>query len=60
MVNPKGYGFLKVEGRAKDLFFHSTECGSEVFPTLKKGDKVNFESIGSTERGEVALGVSLA
>lgn len=59
MVNPKGYGFISVEGRDKDLFFHATECLDGIFKDLKVGDQVKFEEIGVTDKGEVAVSVSL-
>ena len=39
----KGYGFIKVEGEEKDLFFHSNELQDASFDTLKEGDAVEFE-----------------
>lgn len=58
MINvSKGYGFLSIESRKEELFFHATECSNGDFKSFTKGDRVNFSSIGSTERGEVALGV---
>lgn len=59
-LNERGFGFIKVAGRGKDLFFHATglvDCGIN---DLKKGDKVTFEGVESTERGEQAYGVKLA
>lgn len=59
MVSDKGFGFIKVEGRDKDLFFHQTECVGDIFKSLKRGSQVVFESIGQSPKGETALGVSL-
>jgi len=39
----KGYGFIKVEGQEKDLFFHSNELQDTNFDELKDGDVVEFE-----------------
>jgi len=43
--NPKGFGFIKVEGREKDLFFHSNELKNITFDELQEGDKVSFEIV---------------
>lgn len=42
-VTDKGFGFIKVEGAAKDLFFHSNELDGVDFDSLRQGDKVTFE-----------------
>jgi len=55
--NPKGFGFIKVEGREKDLFFHSNELQNISFDELQEGDKVSFE-IGDSPKGPNALKVS--
>lgn len=58
----KGYGFIMVPGRQKDLFFHANEyLGDEnnLFTHLREGDKVKFEEVGVTGKGEIAIGVSL-
>ncbi len=55
--NPKGFGFIKVEGREKDLFFHSNELKNITFDELQEGDKVSFE-IGDSPKGPNATGVS--
>ncbi len=39
----KGYGFIKVDGEAKDLFFHSNELQGVDFDSLKENDEVEFE-----------------
>ena len=40
----KGYGFIKVEGQEKDLFFHSNELSGVTFDELSEGDAVVFEA----------------
>lgn len=60
MVNlEKGFGFIRVEGCEKDLFFHTRECPNRDFLSFKQGDKVSFKSIERTPKGDAALGVVL-
>ena len=57
----RGFGFIKIEGRAKDVFFHAQGLQPGVdFKTLKKGDEVIFEGIEPTVKGDQAFGVELA
>lgn len=42
-LTDKGFGFIKVEGAAKDVFFHSKELEGVDFDSLVQGDKVTFE-----------------
>lgn len=42
-VTDKGFGFIKVEGAAKDVFFHSNELEGVEFDSLRQGDQVTFE-----------------
>lgn len=53
----KGYGFIKTEGQAKDLFFHSNELQNAKFDDLREGDAVEFE-IAQGEKGPQAIKVS--
>ena len=53
----KGYGFIKTEGQAKDLFFHSNELQNAKFDDLREGDAVEFE-ISQGEKGPQAIKVS--
>lgn len=39
----KGYGFIEVEGRAKDVFVHYSDIDGEGFKTLDEGSSVEFE-----------------
>lgn len=59
-LSDKGFGFLTIEGRAKDLFFHSKALVGVAFEDLKVGDPVTFEDIGGTNKGDAAIGVRLA
>ncbi len=42
-LTDRGFGFIKVEGQEKDLFFHSNELTNVKFDELREGDKVTFE-----------------
>lgn len=50
----KGYGFIKVDGEAKDLFFHSNELQGVDFDSLKENDEVEFE-IANGPKGPSAV-----
>lgn len=43
-LTDKGFGFIKSEGLAKDLFFHSNSLVGVTFDELKEGDAVSFET----------------
>lgn len=53
----EGYGFIKIEGAEKDLFFHANELIDVRFDDLREGDKVTFE-IGESPKGQNAIKVS--
>lgn len=53
----KGYGFIKVEGDEKDLFFHSNEVQNADFNSLKEGDELEFE-VTEGQKGPQAVNVS--
>ncbi len=57
LVTEKGFGFIKVEGQEKDLFFHSNELVGVSFDSLKEGDKVSFE-IADSPKGPNAVKVT--
>lgn len=57
-LTDKGFGFITVEGDAKDLFFHGNDLQGVSFNDLKVGDKVSFEK-ASSEKGPNAVNVSL-
>jgi CspA family cold shock protein len=58
LVKDKGFGFIKREGEAKDLFFHSNETNG-AFDSLNEGDKVSFE-VADSPKGPNAVKVSRA
>lgn len=47
IVDGKGFGFIKVEGK-KDVFFHAKNLINANFDDLRAGDKVVF----GTEEGD--------
>ncbi len=58
-LTDKGFGFIKIAGQEKDLFFHSSELVGVTFDELRDGDKVTFE-VGSGPKGPNAVKVSRA
>ena len=55
----KGYGFIEVEGRPKDVFVHYSDIGGEGFKTLEEGSNVEFE-IETGTQGDRARNVAKA
>ena len=53
----KGFGFIKIDGQEKDLFFHSNELVGLSFNELREGDKVTFE-VADSPKGPNAIKVS--
>ncbi len=58
----KGFGFIQIEGRDRDLFFHAQQVvgGEEAFKDLKEGDSVSFEENLSGPKGPAAENVQKA
>jgi len=56
-LTDKGFGFIKIEGQEKDLFFHSNELLNARFDELREGDSVSFE-VGESPKGPNAVKVS--
>ncbi len=54
-----GFGFITVEGAAKDLFFHSNSLVGVTFDALHEGDAVTFETEDSP-KGPNAVNVQRA
>ncbi len=52
----KGFGFITVEGQAKDLFFHSKSLVGVTFDELSEGDNVTFD-VEESEKGPNAVNV---
>ncbi|TSC52093.1 MAG: cold shock protein (beta-ribbon, CspA family) [Parcubacteria group bacterium LiPW_41] len=57
LVEEKGFGFITVDGEAKDLFFHSNELKGVSFNELQRGDRVSFEKADSP-KGPNAVNVT--
>lgn len=55
----KGFGFIAVEGEAKDLFFHSKSLVGVTFDELAEGDTVTFD-IEDSPKGPNAVNVTRA
>lgn len=58
-LNDKGFGFIKVEGRRSNVFFHAKQLVDISFEDLREGDTLGWESITKSEKGESANGVYL-
>lgn len=52
----KGFGFIAIEGQAKDLFFHSNSLVDITWDEIKEGDNVTFET-EETPKGLNAVNV---
>ncbi|MFA6254288.1 MAG: cold shock domain-containing protein [Candidatus Paceibacterota bacterium] len=62
LVKDKGFGFITVEGREKDLFFHSNSLVGVTFDELRDGDNgdmVSFD-VQDSPKGENAVNVKRA
>lgn len=55
----KGFGFIAVEGQAKDLFFHGNSLVGVTFDALNEGDTVTFE-MEDSPKGPNAVNVQKA
>ncbi len=58
-LTDRGFGFIKVDGQEKDIFFHSKELVNVQFDELREGDKVTFD-IAESPKGPNAVKVSRA
>lgn len=58
-LTDKGFGFIKVEGQEKDLFFHSNSLVGVQFNELREGDAVSFET-ETSPKGMNAVNVKRA
>ena len=56
-LTDKGFGFIRRDGEAKDLFFHSNELINVRFDELREGDKLEFE-VAEGPKGLNAIKVS--
>lgn len=55
----EGYGFIKVEGGDKDVFFHASAVVDVDFNDLQEGDVVTFE-VEEGPKGPAATNVQKA
>ncbi|MFK7950476.1 MAG: cold-shock protein [Saprospiraceae bacterium] len=46
----KGYGFIKPDGRDKDVFVHVSEVEKSGIDTLTDGDKLEFDIVNNRGR----------
>ena len=58
-LTDRGFGFIKVEGQEKDLFFHSNSLVGVQYNELREGDAVSFETENSP-KGMNAVNVKRA
>ena len=56
----KKFGFITVEGREKDLFFHKEKVVGVEFESLAVGDTVSFEIDETGPKGPAAVNVTKA
>ncbi len=56
-LNPKGFGFIKLDGGEKDVFFHSNELVDIRFEDLREGDTLEFD-IEDSPKGKNAVRVT--
>ena len=43
LVRDRGFGFIQVEGRTDEVFFHTSSVEQPTFDELNEGQKVEFE-----------------
>lgn len=56
----KGYGFIKRDSNAKDIFVHFSAIQANGHKTLREGDRVEFKVIDDERgRGEKAVDVTV-
>jgi len=60
ILGEKKFGFITVEGREKDLFFHKEKVVGVEFEDLKEGDSVSFEIDETGPKGPAAVNVTRA
>jgi CspA family cold shock protein len=60
LVRDRMFGFITVEGQAKDLFFHAKELAPGLdYATLNEGQMLSFEVVDGP-KGPSATNVALA
>ncbi len=48
IISDKGFGFIKIDGQEKDLFFHTSDVSGGI-ESLREGDNVSFEVADSAK-----------
>ena len=49
LAKDRGFGFIRPEGEADDLFFHTSAVQGAIFDSLQEGQTVEFEK-GADDR----------
>lgn len=57
-INEKGFGFIKLDGEVKDMFFHSSKLRNANFADLRVGDSVEF-GVDEGEKGPFAVDINV-
>lgn len=57
-ISDKGFGFVKVNGYPKGIFFHASACKGQ-FENLSEGDEVEVGNIEETEKGNQTKSIKL-
>lgn len=55
----KGYGFIRIPGQEKNVFFHARDLIRASFEDVRKGQGVSVGEIADTGRGTAARDVRL-
>lgn len=55
----KGFGFIKMDGSDKDIFFHFSQLQGCDFNQLQPGDMVEFD-IEESPKGPQAVNIRIA
>jgi CspA family cold shock protein len=58
-LKDKGFGFIEVEDKEKDIFFHMNDLSGVKFEDLKEGDTLSFD-LEENDKGLSAVNVTLA
>lgn len=60
IISDKAFGFIAVEGRERDLFFHKQSVTGGSFEDLREGDEVSLDLDESGPKGPAAVNVQPA
>jgi CspA family cold shock protein len=58
-ITDKGFGFIKMDGSDKDLFFHNNALVGITFDELNEGESVSFD-VEDSPKGKNAVNVRIA